>query len=657
MNWILWILGALALLMGIVTSYILFLARTSDNPLRKIFTYILLAMMNGMLLGPAFYFSGIGNISITDSVALSAGMMSLEIVYPLILFVRSIEDENINIKISFKLIIFLTILDEFLMSLDFNSFLSSRTIIAQFSSNLPGLFSMTVSSPWFVFPMSLEMALTAIMAIRNEDRRPFIFILLQSIVMFFTPTIISGNLWVSISIFASGVIMTVLLIFMFERLYRDSFVKRRFSSYILEILFIYGIMMIGVMVFQYNSMKILVSIAIIAEMVVYINAILRKNYFHESGKVYWLADKKWSTMFLVDVFIAEFAMGATFDFQYYGTSFFINSLGLTPFSGSIFSMIPEFFYNSIIFVGGITGSPWFLIMMGFEMGSLVVFKIMKTRELENKIRLGLMIVAYGIYSILIPSFIVSNSKIYPFLGWSMGIGTAGGLAPALIIPMLLTYVVSGSLSLLFGARQLCSVFCTAPMMYQGTFYNSMKKFNRTTKTAKYISKGGERNTIYRIASLTVYISLAIAALFSFLYHYHYINYDLYGTDPLAFIYIILFDIMWYAVFLTMPYFGNYGCINTGYCHWGNFNRFVGKHGLFKLKVRDPKQCVTCKTKDCATACPVGLSSQPGSFISDGQFKNSRCVGVGDCVEACPYENIFFYDVRNFLKEKIVKKQD
>ncbi len=657
MNWILWILGALALLMGIVTSYILFLARTSDNPLRKIFTYILLAMMNGMLLGPAFYFSGIGNISITDTVALSAGMMSLEIVYPLILFVRSIEDENINIKISFKLIIFLTILDEFLMSLDFNSFLSSRTIIAQFSSNLPGLFSMTVSSPWFVFPMSLEMALTAIMAIRNEDRRPFIFILLQSIVMFFTPTIISGNLWVSISIFASGVIMTVLLIFMFERLYRDSFVKRRFSSYILEILFIYGIMMIGVMVFQYNSMKILVSIAIIAEMVVYINAILRKNYFHESGKVYWLADKKWSTMFLVDVFIAEFAMGATFDFQYYGTSFFINSLGLTPFSGSIFSVIPEFFYNSIIFVGGITGSPWFLIMMGFEMGSLVVFKIMKTRELENRIRLGLMIVAYGIYSILIPSFIVSNSKIYPFLGWSMGIGTAGGLVPALIIPMLLTYVVSGSLSLLFGARQLCSVFCTAPMMYQGTFYNSMKKFNRTTKTAKYISKGGERNTIYRIASLTVYISLAIAALFSFLYHYHYINYDLYGTDPLAFIYIILFDIMWYAVFLTMPYFGNYGCINTGYCHWGNFNRFVGKHGLFKLKVRDPKQCVTCKTKDCATACPVGLSSQPGSFISDGQFKNSRCVGVGDCVEACPYENIFFYDVRNFLKEKIVKKQD
>ncbi|MCI2413596.1 MAG: hypothetical protein MPI47_09780, partial [Cuniculiplasma sp.] len=231
-------------------------------------------------------------------------------------------------------------------------------------------------------------------------------------------------------------------------------------------------MMIGVMIFQYESSVLIVSIAVLLEMIVYINAILRKNYFSGKGKVYWLANKEWSTLFLMDVFIAEFAMGATFDFQYYGTSFFINSLHLAVFSGSIINMITEFFYNTVVFVGGITGSSWFLIMMGFEMGSLVVFKIMKTRELENKIRLGLMIGAYGIYSILIPSFLVTNSRIYPFIGWSMGIGTAGGLAPALIIPMLLTYVISGSLSLLFGARQLCSVFCTAPLMYQGTFYDS-----------------------------------------------------------------------------------------------------------------------------------------------------------------------------------------
>ena len=656
MNYEMWLLGLIATLMGIFTSYILYMSRTAENPLRRIITYILLAMMNGMLLGPAIYLSGIIVISLEDAVVISAGFMAIEIIYPLILFVRSIEQEDIEIRISIPVIIILTLLDEFLMSLDFNSIILSKTILMVYGTNYVELISRTVSSFWFIFPMALEMGLTAIFTIRKEEKLPFTFIMFQSVVMFFTPTAVPGNIWVSVSVFSGCAVMTALLIFVFESLYRENYVRKNFSRYLLQILLIYGIMMIGVMVFQYDSTVMIVSIAILLEMIIYINAILRKNYFSGKGKVYWLADRKWSTFFLMDVFIAEFAMGATFDFQYYGTSFFINSLHLAVFSGNIFNVITEFSYNTVVFVGGITGSSWFLIMMGFEMGLLVVFKIMKTRELENRIRLGLMIVAYGIYSILIPSFLVTNSQIYPFIGWSMGIGTAGGLAPALIIPMLLTYVISGSLSLLFGARQLCSVFCTAPLMYQGTFYDSMKKFNRTTPTAKKLSTGGERNVVYRIVSFTIYISLAVAALFSFLYHYHYINYQIYGTDPLFFMYIIIFDIMWYAVFLTMPYFGNYGCINTGYCHWGNFNRFVGKYGLFKLKVKDPSQCVTCKTKDCALACPVGLSSQPGSFISEGQFKNSRCVGVGDCVEACPYENIFFYDVRNFLKEKVMKKE-
>ncbi len=655
MNYEMWIFGIIATLMGIFTSYILYLSKTTENPLRKITTYILLAMMNGMFLGPAIYYSGIVSLSLEDMVVASAGLMALELIYPLILFVRSIEQEDAKVSINIPIIIFLTIFDEFLMSLDFNSILLSRTMLDVYGSNLLQLISHTISSLWFIFPMALEMGLTAMLTLKKEDRFPIIFIIFQSFIMFFTPTAIQNATWAGVSIFAGGALMTVLLIFVFETLYRDNAVRKKFSSYMLEILLIYGVMMAGVMIFQYDSRVIVVSLAILLEMIVYLNSILRKDYFHDGGKVYWLADRKWSTFFLIDIFVAEFAMGATFDFQYYGTSFFVNSLGLATFSGNIFSIIPEFFYNTVIFVGGITGSSWFLIMMGFEMGSLVVFKILKTRELENRIRLGLMIAAYGVYSILIPSFIVTNSRIYPFLGWSMGIGTGGGLAPALIIPMLLTYVVSGSLSLLFGARQLCSVFCTAPLMYQGTFYNSMKKFNRTTPTAKTLSTGGERNLVYRVVSLTIYTSLGIAAFFSFLYHYHYIDYSIYGTDPLFFVYIILFDIMWYAVFLTMPYFGNYGCINTGYCHWGNFNRFVGKHGLFKLKVKDSSQCVSCETKDCALACPVGLSTQPGSFISDGQFKNSRCVGVGDCVEACPYENIFFYDVRNFLKEKVVKK--
>ena len=285
---------------------------------------------------------------------------------------------------------------------------------------------------------------------------------------------------------------------------------------------------------------------------------------------------------------------------------------------------------------------------------MVIVKILKTKEIGNRIRLSLMLMAYSIYTIFLPYFVfTSGLPSYPFFGWSMGIGTAGGLSAALIVPMLLTYIISGSLSVLFGARQLCSVFCTAPVMYQGAFYGDMKIYNRSSPMGKKISLHGEKETkIYRVVSISVYLSLAITSLISILDSYFKFNLYLFGIDPLAFTYVILFDIMWYAVFVTMPYFGSYGCINTGYCHWGNFNRWIARFGFFKLKVKSADRCVTCESKACATACPVGNSSHPGSFISSGEWKGNRCVGIGECLEACPYDNIFFYDVRNYMKERL-----
>ncbi len=652
------LLSTIAVGMGIITSFILYISRNSNTSMRTFTAYLLLAMMNGMLIGPSIYFLGVFRISILDVVVISAGLMGIELSYPLMKLLNTVLDKSKPLKVNLPIVIFLTIFNEFLMSLTFNSLVTGLYINQIYGTNLLKMFSELVSSYWFIFPMSLEMGLTAIMTIRKEKGFFFIFILLQSIVMFFTPDAFSTSVWTALSVYVGASVMTVLLIYTFENLFKNEFVHVGFSRYILELLGVYGVMMAGVMLFQYNNIETLISLSIILEMVIYLNAILRPQYLNGGKKVYWLASQKWSTAFLIIVYVAEVGMGATLDFQFYGTHAFINSMGLSAYGGNLLNFVGEFFFNSITFIGLLSLSSFFYIMMGIEMGSLVVFKVLMSKELENRIRLILMIVAFAVYSILIPSFILPTSaQHYTFLGWSMGIGTAGGLAPALILPMILTYVVSGALSLLFGARQLCSVFCTAPMMYQGTFYNSMKKFNKTGKLASSISKAGEKSRLYRITSLTVYLSLGIASVISFLYNYHYIKpITIYGEDPLQFIYIVLFGIVWYLVFITMPYFGNYGCINTGYCHWGNFNRFVGKYGLFKLKVRDTNQCVTCETKACNNACPVGNTGHPGNFISKGFYKESRCVGIGDCAEACPYDNIFFYDVRNYIGEKLTLRE-
>ena len=38
-------------------------------------------------------------------------------------------------------------------------------------------------------------------------------------------------------------------------------------------------------------------------------------------------------------------------------------------------------------------SQWFLIMMGIEMGAMVIVKILKTKEIGNRIRISLMLMA------------------------------------------------------------------------------------------------------------------------------------------------------------------------------------------------------------------------------------------------------------------------
>ena len=89
------------------------------------------------------------------------------------------------------------------------------------------------------------------------------------------------------------------------------------------------------------------------------------------------------------------------------------TLAWLPWQAEMASQMGVVFYDFIIYFGTITGSAWFLIMMGAEMGALVVFKIRITRELETKLRLVLVLVAYFAYSIALPSFILSNPSSTP----------------------------------------------------------------------------------------------------------------------------------------------------------------------------------------------------------------------------------------------------
>jgi polyferredoxin len=292
-------------------------------------------------------------------------------------------------------------------------------------------------------------------------------------------------------------------------------------------------------------------------------------------------------------------------------------------------------------------------MMGIEMGALVAFRIKYTRELETKVRLLLLILAYGVYSILLPIFLIPFDLLRqtPWLGWAYGIGSSGAIAPTVVIALLGTYLVSGILSFLFGSRQLCSVMCMAPLMYQGTAMDAMNSFSRTSRLACRLHTN-KISSAYKVAVSALWISLLAAALLSYLTSVGILGISVFGMDPAYFLYMFYFGFLWYVIWIMIPFVGTYGCVSTGICGWGTFNQLISRAGLFRLKVKDKALCSSCAAKDCSKVCPLGLTGLPAAFAARGEFRNYKCIGDGNCVSACPHRNISFYDVRQWLSERV-----
>ena len=208
--------------------------------------------------------------------------------------------------------------------------------------------------------------------------------------------------------------------------------------------------------------------------------------------------------------------------------------------------------------------------------------------------------------------------------------------------------------MLFGGRHVCSMFCTGALMYQGTFYDKMKSLNRSSGVAKKFLTTRISN-LYRVIFSVVWASVFAGVSISYLDSIGILRLSVFGTDPAVFLYLFYFDFLWYIAFITIPFVGTYACASMGWCHWGTFNQLVGRLGFFKLRVKSTDTCVYCPTKDCAMACPVGLTNLPSEFIRKGELKSHKCIGVGDCVSSCPYENIQFHDIRHWVKGRMGQK--
>lgn len=506
------------------------------------------------------------------------------------------------------------------------------------------------SSYWFLFTMAGEMAITLFLLRKRIPKDVWWIVGAQVAIMFLSPTAIPDPTWARFSTYAGSAVMVALFVYIFEFLYRNRVASPWKMDYIVRVMLAYALMMAGIFVWLLDGDAVIFALSVVVEMAVYFSIALGTGGLDSGHQKGWQSRPFWVFAMLALLFAAEFFMGGVIDIYAYGTGYF-TGLPLAAVGWSI-SGLPAALYDFILLFSSVTASAWYLIMMGVEMGALVLFKIGHAREFETKVRLVMVIGAYGVYAVFLPYFVFPTSAQHvPWVGWNMGLGTAGALAPGVLVVLLASYLVSGILSFLFGSRNVCSLFCTAALMYQGTAVDTMSSFNRTSKIGrKFLTS--RVSSAYRVAASMVWLSLIAAAALSYLNSAGIISFTLFGTDTSFFAYNFYFSFLWYVVWMMIPFVGTYGCLNTGMCGWGSFNQLVSRLGFFKLKVKDSDTCVRCETKDCAKVCPVGITNQPGSFIGGGELKSMKCIGVGDCVSACPYENIYFYDVRGWIREKI-----
>jgi polyferredoxin len=654
------VLSTLAAGMAVSTAVLVKWAATARSPLRQGTVVFLLLMMAGMLGGALVYFLHPGTDGAVSGLWIASALMSASVVVVFLAFLEetrraaqgSAAVDPALPRVAFVAsVVGLVLANELLMGWTFD--LASGTLAVGTSV---GILAQVVVSPWFVFTMAAEMVLTAVF-LRDRLPRPVVVVLVsQSALMFLSPPVLGSSTWQSGSIYASSVAMIVLFVYLMEFLYRHRTLSPGFATYLVRLLPIYALMMGGIVLWQlYGSLEVF-ALSVALEMVVFFEAVVRTEKFRGAESFSWQLQPLWAFRLLLWIFVSELFMGAMLAAQL-DPAGYVGNLTLLPLAGNARVLLGDAIANGFYFFADTTATTWFLVMMGVEMGALVVFKMRESRGRELKIRLAMMMGCYGAFAVFYPSLYyglvfqnapgAGDPTTVPVLGWSMGIGSAP-LSVGVFGVLLATYVVLGLVSLLFGRRAICSVFCTAPLMYQGTTVDAMKSFNRTSPLArKYL--GSRFSTAYSVTTAIVLVSLAGTSVASYLDTLGSLNVTVGGADPSVFLFVLSFSVLWYVLFVTIPYAGNYNCVTMGWCYTGQISAAFSRLGFFRLRVKDKEVCRQCTTLDCAKACPVGLVDMPGHFRQKAEFRSAKCCGVGGCAEACPYGNLYLSDVRHWIR--------
>jgi polyferredoxin len=657
------VLWTLALAMAAITAFLLRWAAEARTRVAAAVVLFLLGMMSSMLLGAAAYLLDPTRDGLVIALWLTTALMSLSVFPVFYVIVRHLPSPDGSRPAPATPwsagagylggVLGLVLLNELLMGAVFSAAAGGGLPAA--SAGFLGALAQTVNGPWFLFTMATEMALSAVL-LRGRLPRPVVALFLaQALLMALSPPAFGVLGSGALVLVAGAAAMTGIIVYLMEYLYRHRQMPVVLSRYVLALLAVYALMMAGLYLWLVDGSGLVFAVSVLLEMLLFFDALLRPDRLSAAPGEPWLLRPHWTFGVLASIFVAELFMGAILDLAL-EPAIYAPALPSLALAGAPATVLFNALSNGFWFVALVTGSTWFLAMMGLEMGTLFYFKFRESRNRENRVRMVMTMVSYGAFATFFPSLYYStlfpnalSGTQVPVLGWSMGLGSAP-IVPSLFLVIFLTYAIFGIASVLFGRRAVCSVFCTAPLMYQGTTIDAMRPFNRSSRIGRK-NLGSRLSSLYSATAGLTMAALVAVSFGSYFDQQGLLNVTILGADPSVFFFALSFSVAWYVLFVSIPYVGDYNCVTMGWCYTGLIAGAFQKVGFFKLKVRSKEVCKACTTLDCAKACPVALLDMPGHFRTKGEFRSSKCCGVGNCVGACPYGNLYIHDVRHWVAER------
>ncbi len=514
-------------------------------------------------------------------------------------------------------------------------------------------------APEFLAFVVAEIGAVVFVARRAIDRRLLLLLAAEAGLVGLTPTVLSTGAGVEAAAIAGAALAVAMLVVALQYLYRTKELSRPVERFLVGWTIAMLATAAGWFLYDFHDTAVLLAASVVGQLGFAVAMGLARRPTNDGARSPWLLRPFSVLLFLIFTFLAEFFLGALLDLEIAGRGF-LGYIPFVPTHGGGWAAANATLYNGLWFAAAILASAWFLAALGFTMGPLVALKIRETRERPQKYRLAMTIAVYGIAAVYIPSFASSTPLLnvpalasIPVLGWGFGLRAGGPFEAGVSLAVLLMYLSVGVLTVLFGRKALCSVLCGAALMYQGTTTSEMRGFNQTSRVGQYFL-GSRLSTAYVVASGFALVSLFAISLLAFLHMLPAVrvaNGDL-DTAALPLPIELYFGGVWFAMFVSTPYVGTYNCATTGFCHWGALSLPFARVGFFRLKVKDRSICERCTTFDCAKACPVGLVDMPLYFRTTGEYRSSKCCGVGDCVGACPYDNMYHQDVRLWVRRKL-----